>query len=103
MTPKEARMICQRAVDTFGVVPQIDQAIEEMAELTVALSHNKRARARDGEVITEIADVVIMAFQMALIFGEREVNAEIERKLERLEDMLIAVGKHKRRNDDEDD
>jgi len=102
MTPKEVSLICQRALDTFGAITQIDQTIEEMAELTVALNHNKRARAKDGEVVTEIADVLIMCLQMMLLFGEREVKAEMDRKLERLEDMLIAVGKHQRRNDDEE-
>ena len=102
MNPKEVSLICQRALDTFGTIPQIDQTIEEMAELTVALNHNKRGRARDLEVVTEIADVLIMCLQMMLLFGEREVKAEMDRKLERLENMLIAFGKYEKPQGDED-
>ena len=102
MKPKEVSLICQRALDTFGTIPQIDQTIEEIAELTVALNHNKRGRAKGGEVITEIADVLIMCLQMMLLFGEREVKAEMDRKLERLEDMLIAVGRYEKPSDDEE-
>ena len=37
-----------------------------------------------------------------LLFGEREVKAEMDRKLERLEDMLIAFGKYEKPQGDED-
>ena len=101
MNPKEVSLICQRAIDTFGAMAQIDQTIEEMAELTVALNHNKRGRARDGEVVTEIADVLIMCLQMMLLYGERDVKAEMDRKLERLEDLLIKCGKHQRSHEED--
>jgi NTP pyrophosphatase (non-canonical NTP hydrolase) len=81
--------IYKRALTTFGESKQIDMAIEECAELTLALQHNKRGRAVN--VITEIADVIIMAGQMRLLFGADAVDAEIEEKLERLEYRLDGV------------
>ena len=43
---------------------------------------------KDVDIITEIADVMIMMKQMAIIFGEKAVNDEISRKLERLEERM---------------
>jgi hypothetical protein len=43
MTLQQREMaLYEGAVETFGEIPQIDQAIEEMAELTVALNKYKR-------------------------------------------------------------
>jgi len=81
--------IYKRALTNFGESKQIDMAIEECAELTLALQHNKRGRA--ANVITEIADVTIMAGQMRLLFGAEAVDAEIEEKLKRLEHRLDKV------------
>lgn len=80
--------ICRKALDKFGIVSQIGMMHEEMGELSAALEHYKRGRCKEDEVITEIADVTIVAAQMALYFGYDEVNAEIERKLDRLEEKL---------------
>lgn len=81
--------IYRRALDTYGADAQIDMAIEECAELTLALQHNKRGRAVN--VITEIADVTIMVGQMRLLFGAEAVDAEIEDKLKRLEYRMDKV------------
>ena len=80
--------ICREAVSRFGIKSQVDMAHEEMAELDVALFHLKRGKANTDDVITEIADVAIMTYQLALIFGVDKVHAEIERKLERLEQKM---------------
>lgn len=40
------------------------------------------------EIIEELADVQIMLEQMTLIFGEKEVAAAIEKKIERLEELV---------------
>lgn len=86
---------CAAAVSTFGIRSQVDMMQEEMNELGVAINHWKRGRAKDEDVITEIADVMIMARQMAIIFGEEEVDAEVERKLSRLSDGINKKGKLK--------
>ena len=79
----------------YGYEPQSRQCIEEMAELTQAINKLWRKRkelyttaeevrkARKN-VIEELADVKIMVWQMEKLLGaEREVDAEIEKKLDR--------------------
>ena len=80
--------ICRKAIEKFGIVSQIGMMHEEMCELGVALEHWKRDRCEEEDVVTEIADVMIVAAQMALYFGKEDVDAEIDRKLERLEESL---------------
>lgn len=83
---KDRESIYRRALNSFGADAQTDMAIEECAELTLALQHYKRGRL--ANVITEIADVTIMAGQMRLLFGAEAVDAEIKEKLERLNHRL---------------
>lgn len=78
--------LCRRALDTYGAVAQIDQCIEEMAELTVELQHHKRGR--EHHAAEEIADVMIVIRQMRLLVGPDVVDAEIRRKAERLQERL---------------
>lgn len=84
----DIKEICAKALERFGIVAQMDMMQEEMDELGVALSHYKRGRAKEEDVITEIADVLIVALQMAIYFGKDEVDAEINRKLARLEGVI---------------
>jgi hypothetical protein len=97
MTPQQHEMaLYEGAVQRFGSMAQIDQAIEEMAELTVALNKYKRfIRSHQGNkeavlrhVAEERADVSIMLCQLGVIFGD---NSDMEcEKLEHLEDLLSA-------------
>lgn len=76
------------AVEALGRENQIDQAIEEMAELIAALRHHARGKCDRAAVVTEIADVQIMMGQLAVIFGQRAVTRERAAKLGRLAAML---------------
>lgn len=76
--------ICRSAVKWFGKDNQQKQAVEEMAELTVALNHLRRGKCKKEDVCSEIADVLIMANQLAEIYGRQNVDYHIEQKLERL-------------------
>lgn len=80
--------IYKLALDKYGLEAQFDQCIEELAELIVALRHNKRLRNTAMDVLNEIADVEIMLEQMKLIFGEHEYEACKMAKLARLGDRL---------------
>lgn len=60
----------------------------EQDELINALCKRFRGRGKDADVITEIADATIMCQQMALLFGEDEVKAEILSKQERMIDRM---------------
>lgn len=80
--------LCKRALETYGFEAQSRMVDEECAELINALCKYKRSRANGYDVITEIADVMIMCEQMAIHFGKEAVEKEIETKLSRLEKRL---------------
>lgn len=91
--------VIRDAIATYGNAAQVDMAIEEMSELTKALCKERRTdrlgaslpehKAALENVIEEIADVLIMAKQLLIIFDcEAEVEREIEHKLNRLEKRL---------------
>lgn len=81
--------ILQRAIDTYGFEAQRLMLFEEMAELQNAMCKEARGRVADSsEVITEIADVMIMCRQMALHYGRQEVETEVQRKIDRLQQRL---------------
>lgn len=78
--------ICRRALDTWGAEAQIDQCIEECAELTVELQHRKRGRPEHAA--EEIADAIIVLHQMRLLIGVEAVDTKVREKLARLEKRL---------------
>lgn len=83
------KSLCRRALDVYGADAQIDQCIEEMAELTVELQHAKRGRAHHAD--EEIADVMIVVEQMRLLAGAERVDMQVKRKLRRLAQRLDGV------------
>jgi NTP pyrophosphatase (non-canonical NTP hydrolase) len=80
--------IYARALAHYGSRSQIDQTIEECAELIVALRHHMRGRAKEAQVIEELADVQIMLEQMRFLFGEADVDEVKREKLARLEKRM---------------
>lgn len=88
--------VLKSAIDTFGEDNQINMLFEECAELTDALCKFRRGRCTEENVITEIADVLIMAEQMAIIFGEDAVEKEKRRKLNRLQERIENYGLQER-------
>ena len=96
----------KKAFEKWGAEAQIDMMIEEMAELTFTLLKYRREVNRIAKsgvvdeqnvgtepilinnVQEEIADVKIMAAQMAIIFGKDEVNRWTVKKMARLETRL---------------
>ena len=77
--------IYQKAIDTFGEKSQKLMMIEEMAELTQAIS--KDFRGQDHNVEEEIADVEIMLEQMKLIYNTEDIKMCKEIKLRRLKGL----------------
>lgn len=88
MKNEEIKSVCQKALDYYGTSAQVDKALEEMGELTTALMKFKHGSVKDKAVITKIADVIVMTYQMSLLFGTDEVNDEISRKVERLKESI---------------
>jgi NTP pyrophosphatase (non-canonical NTP hydrolase) len=64
----------------WGPNAQIRQVIEEMAELTVALSHLQRRETLGnyGAVLEELADVTIMINQLEFILSRDHPNFSME-------------------------
>ena len=80
MTEKE---IFNTAIRVFGGSAQEEVAIEEMAELTQAITH--KHRGREHNIPEEIADVEIMLEQLKIINNcASEVEKIRKAKVERL-------------------
>lgn len=81
--------VLQRALDTYGSVPQITMAFEEMSELQKELCKYLRGRGSLEHIAEEIADVEIMLEQMKMLFCcTDDVRNECRRKVERLKERL---------------
>jgi len=81
------------ALNAWGVAAQTDMAIEEMAELIFALQKMRRQRGkpiqeRIDDVREEIADVLMMAQQLRMLYGAPAVDACIKKKTKRLKKRL---------------
>lgn len=82
--------IINAAIAHYGIDKQEDKAIEELAELSKAILKHRASAATAVEVIDEIADVIIMAKQLSVIYGEDRVDNRINFKLRRLEARINA-------------
>lgn len=85
-------LVCARAVEHFGQIHQILKAMEELGELTTALSRwlNREGgetwEERRRDVLSEVADVEILCEQLERIFGSAQ--EEKDYKLARLEKRM---------------
>lgn len=83
--------IYKEAIDFYGMDSQINQCIEEMAELTKALNkfrrYNPYSERKNGQnafradVLYEKADVMQMLEQIAIIFDETAFEEENNRRI----------------------
>ena len=80
--------LCEQAVMAWGIDAQIDMAIEECAELIVALNHYRRGRIREEAVLSEVADVSILVEQMASLFGRADFKGIRTTKVNKLATRL---------------
>jgi len=83
----------QTALDQWGLNAQAGQAIEECAELIVALQKYINRTPQPGmveNILDEIADVEMMLAQMRLVLGidDDALRTRIEYKFERLNQYL---------------
>lgn len=84
------------ALGFFGVRAQMIKTCEELAELTQVLCKNlNEAPCSDEYVQDEIADVLIMAHQMRIIFGEKAVDDRVIYKLNRTMEYVRKSGRVK--------
>lgn len=82
--------IYQATLAKWGEEAQYDQAVEECAELIIALKHFRRGKAERQSVIDELADVTLMLGQLTWMLGEKEVDLAVEKKLAKLKQLLQA-------------
>lgn len=81
--------VLQRALDTYGSLPQIVMVFEEMSELQKELCKYLRGKYSPANIVEEIADVEIMIEQMKMLFCcADDVRNERRRKVERLKERL---------------
>lgn len=78
------------ALRKYGANAQMDQTIEECAELIVALRHYRRGKATEQDVLGELADVAIMVDQMTMHFGAQQFADVYREKLSKLRRRLEA-------------
>ena len=87
----------KKATKKWGWDAQIDQIIEEMAELTVALNKYKRKKLFEDKsinkdfienIFTELADVSICLEQMIDYFGEESVNKAKTKQLSKFVNQI---------------
>ena len=86
--------ICKRAIEKWGVETQLDQAVEEAAELIQAINKFKRYNS-PWPLIEEMVDVEIMIGQLKAIVRDatgrsnnRMYNRIREEKLKKVEEKL---------------
>jgi len=84
----DQKKICLRAIDHFGVEHQYWKAVEELGELIVEIARRQDRRTTKEHLQEELADVIIMSEQLRIINGAKETDSWIDRKLERLRDMM---------------
>lgn len=84
----DSENLCRKAMEVYGFPAQTAMVVEECSELTNAICKFRRGRVGNDDIITEIADVMIMCEQLSNYFGKEKVALERERKLTRLEERL---------------
>jgi len=91
-TREEENRLHEKALETWGLISQLDMLIEECSELILAIQHLRRANKGGGwdEVYEEIADVENMIAQ----FKRQDpllIETIRQRKLGKLADLLGAT------------
>lgn len=80
--------VIRLAVETYGRESQTQMLFEEMAELQDALCKFARGRDTADHVCEELADVMIMCQQMAVIYDPARVQEWGRYKINRLKALL---------------
>lgn len=85
--------LCKATVRAWGVDTQLRLLQEECGECVAAVNHYYRRRDdAHQKLCSEVADVLLSAFQVRSILGEAYVDNEINNKLDRLKERLKDAG-----------
>ena len=104
MNKQQRLKIYNKAEQLWGKVAQYDQAIEEMAELIVAINKYKR-KCLYGEykqnaqieenLVEELADVKMCLEQLWNYMGEKRVEEMLDKKMEKFQQQINEMTKQK--------
>lgn len=61
----DSENLCRKAMEVYGFPAQAAMVVEECSELTNAICKFRRGRVGNDDIITEIADVMIMCEQLS--------------------------------------
>ena len=102
MIGEQEREILLSALNTYGIDTQLDILVEECAELIKAVIKFRRWSGTKedvyGNLMEEIADVIIMCEQMMVFFGPADIEEHLKAKIARLKerlDMIPGKGRYK--------
>jgi hypothetical protein len=84
----EYREVYTKALKVWGAEKQKMQAVGEIGEFLAELGRERQGRSTPEQTIDEIADVIIMMTQMAMIYGEQAVKDRIAIKVEKVKTKL---------------
>ena len=85
------REIHRKTIEKYGAIDMIDKCIQEMGELSRALTYNIMGIKNEAKIIEERVDVEKMLNKLDVIFGFKEEdkrlisNTKMRRTLDRLE------------------
>lgn len=91
---EEIRKGQEEAAKFFGIYPQLEQTIEECAELIVAIRKYQRYRGSDNleNLEEEIADVWNMLYQITYLLGSQEkIHEWLKNKVDRTINIIRAM------------
>ena len=89
--------VYQKAIDKWGEYAQYDQMIEEMSELTIAISKYKRYKLGEkylnkddvlNNLYEELADVKLCLHQLEYMFGKNNVEEAYKKKFDKFMQQL---------------
>lgn len=93
-----AEAVLKKAIEIYGEQAQLMTACEELGELIQAISkYNRKGSAMKDSLTEEIADVMIMVWQIRIMAGIAEVDilVKMKEKIKRLKGRLEAQGGEK--------
>lgn len=77
-----------QCTEAWGETLQFDMMIEECAELIQAIQHLRRGRCDLDKVAEEVADVILMAYQVSDMIDNERVKEWLDKKMSRLRRRL---------------
>lgn len=80
------QQILHNAIEKYGADNQLNQCMEELAELIIDINKYKRGYNNKLPLISEMADVLVCMEYLKIILDiqEADIQEQIEYKLERL-------------------